>query len=372
MHKKLVFGALALAAVFTSQVARADDIVIGAALPLSGQFAAFGEDDRLGIDIATQQINDNGGLLGRQVRVDYDDTASDRSKAAAVFSKFGARPEVSAIFTFSTPEFVAVDPLATQYKVPHISVGSAGAVPQMSDYSFRTMVIVNKVMDNVIGDLKKLKNLKTVAILYDTTNNYEVSEMEAVKAAAAKNDLQVVDVETSAAGDQNFTLQLTKIAQAKPDLLVISVATNEAVPVIQQARSIGITATIFGGAGLNDPRIGQQGGAAAVGTMTYFPFDANDTSPVVQEFVKRFKEKTGKDVPSAPTATAYDSMMLLAEAIKAANSSDRDAIRQALGSLKGVKLAANTYTYSGNGDNVDQHAKLFAIGEDGMQHRVEQ
>jgi branched-chain amino acid transport system substrate-binding protein len=106
--------------------------------------------------------------------------------------------------------------------------------------------------------------------------------------------------------------------------------------------------------------------------MTYFPFDANDTSPVVQEFVKRFKEKTGKDVPSAPTATAYDSMMLLAEAIKAANSSDRDAIRQALGSLKGVKLAANTYTYSGNGDNVDQHAKLFAIGEDGLQHRVEQ
>jgi branched-chain amino acid transport system substrate-binding protein len=365
MKRRMLLATLAASGI-NSFVAYAQDkpILVGAAIPFSGANATYGEDVKLGVDLGLQSINAKG-VLARQMKVEYQDTLSDRAKAAALFQQFAAQPDVVAILSYSTDEFVAVDPLATQLKVVNISVGSAGAIDKFSPYSFRVMTIVNKVMDAVIKKLQELKGIKSLAIIYETTNNYTVGESQAIKRAAAKYGIKVTTVETFTRGDQNFTPQLTQIAQTEPDMLVVSAATNEAVPIIVQARSIGIKGIIFGGTSLNDPHIGELAGKAALGMITYFPFDAKDQRPVVTEFIRLFHDKTGKAEPSAHTAASYDAIRLLADAIRRAGSTDRDAIRNALGSTKDFEGVNGSFSYSGSGDNEAQAFHLFAWGPHG-------
>jgi branched-chain amino acid transport system substrate-binding protein len=364
-------GLLLLALFAAGAPARADDVLIGAAIPFSGANATYGDDVKLGLDLGLADINAHGGLLGRPMRIAYEDSQSDRAKAAALFRKFADTPEVVAIFSYSTDEFVAVDPLATSLQVPDISLGSAGAVAKIGPYSFRVMTIVDKVMDNVLKQLQTLKHVKTLAVIYEASNNYTVTELAAVQRAAKPLGIDVVAVESFTRGDQNFTLQLTRIQQAAPDLLVVSAATNEAVPIIVQARSMGINATIFGGTSMNDPRIGQLAGPPAIGIITYFPFDARDSRPIVREFLAQLKAKNGETAPSGHTATAYDAVHLLADAIRRAGSTDRAAIRNALGATKGFEGVNGPYSYDGSGDNLTQNPHLFAWTANGYQ-RIEQ
>src|SRR3978361_2301668 len=115
----------------------ADDIVLGGGLTLSGGAAAYGEDGRTGADIAVAEINAKGGVLGRKLRVDYDDTGMERARAVAIYRKYAARPRLAPMVCISSVELVALDPLANEVNLPLISIGSAATFPKFSPYTFR-------------------------------------------------------------------------------------------------------------------------------------------------------------------------------------------------------------------------------------------
>jgi branched-chain amino acid transport system substrate-binding protein len=359
MASGLMFGGAA--------AAEAQDIVVGDGIVLSGPMATYGEDTKIGVDMAVEAVNAKGGINGRKIRVDYEDTGGDRAKAVAIYRKFAARPEVVAMLTISTIEFVALDPVANEVKLPMISIGSAAPMDKFSPWSFRIQLIVNKALGPVLAELKKQKNIKSVAVIYDTANNYNVGEMQTVKDVAATAGLELKGVESFSTGDQNFSLQLTRIAAQKPDLLYVAAITNEAALIISQARALGMTAAIIGGAGLNDNRIAALPGKAANGVMTFFPFDAQDKRPVVQEFMAKYREKYKKDVPPAYVALGYDALMLIADATRRANSTDRDAVRKALGATQNLEGVNGLFSYNGAGDNLVQKPHIFAYGDKGFE-----
>jgi branched-chain amino acid transport system substrate-binding protein len=343
----------------------ADDIIIGGGLTLSGSAAAYGEDGKTGADIAVADLNAKGGVLGRKLRIDYDDTGTDRARAVAIYRKYAANPDVVAMLSISSIELVALDPLANEIKLPILSIGSAATFAKFSPYTFRLQVIVGKAMPTVLTRVKADKNLKTVSILYDVKNNYTVSEMEAVKAAAPGVGLELKGVESLSTGEQDFSLQLTRIADQNPDLLYLAATTDEAALAISQARELGIKAQILGGAGLNDPRIGSLAKAGAYGTMTFTPFSPKDDRPIVQSFVAEYQKKFAKAEPPAYVALGYDAVMILADAIRRAGSADREAVRHALGTTKGFEGLNGLYTYDGSGDNVRQEPRLLVYGPSG-------
>lgn len=355
------------AALTTSAPAQQGDIVIAGGFVLSGPVAAYGEDAKIGVDIGVAEINAKGGVLGRKLRVDYEDTGADRAKAVAIYRKFAARPEVAAFMSISTIELVALDPVAEEAKLPLLSVGSAAPMAKFSPYTFRMQLIVNKALPAVFTLLKERKGAKNIAVIYDTVNNYNVGEMESVKAGVGPAGLQLKDVESFSTGDQNFSLQLTRIAQSNPDLLYVAATTNEAALIISQARALGLKAQILGGAGLNDNRVFQLPGKAAHGIMTFFPFDAQDPRPVVREFVKLYADKYKKELPPAYVALGYDAIHLVADAIKRAGSTDREAFRKTLAATEGYEGANGKFRYNGSGDNLEQRPHIFAYGEKGFE-----
>lgn len=363
--RKLLFGFLAAVGLAAAPV-QAQDIVVGGGFVLSGPIAAYGEDAKIGVDLAVEVLNAKGGINGRRIRVDYEDTGADRAKAVAIYRKYAARPEVVAMLSISSIEFVALDPVANDVKLPIVSVGSAAPMAKFSDWSFRIQLIVNKAMGPVLTELKSRRGYKSVAVIFDTANNYNVGEMQSVKDAAAGAGYEFKGTESFSTNEQNFTLQLTRIAQMNPDLLYVAATTNEAALIVNQARALGVKAAIIGGAGLNDNRVASLPGKAAHGIMTFFPFDAQDARPVVQEFVAKYREKHKKDVPPAYVALGYDALMLVADAVRRSSPTDRDAIRKAIGQTRDLQGANGAFTYSGSGDNQIQKPNIFVFGDKGF------
>lgn len=363
MVKKAVL-ALALAAgglLVGVGAAQAQDIVIGAGFALSGRLAAYGEDSKAGADLAVAAINAGGGVLGRRIRVEYEDTAADRAKAVAVYRRFASRPEVVAMLSLSSIEFAAQDPVANDAKLPLVSVGSATPMQRFSPWSFRVSLIVDKAIGPVLETLKARRNVRSVGILYDAADNSTIGQMEAVKAAAPRLGLAMKDVESFHAGDQDFSLALTRFLADPPDLVYVGATTNEASLIISQARELGLKSLLIGGAGFNDPRIARLPGKAADGVLTFFPFDVTSDQPMVRNFIEQYRAKHGGASPPSLAALGYDSVLLVADAIRRAGSADRDAVRNALGETSGFQGVDGTFTYKGPGDNQEQRPFVFEL-----------
>lgn len=347
----------------------AEDIVIGAGFLLSGRFATYGEAAKAGVDMRVQEVNDAGGLLGRKVSIDYVDTKADRALAVANYRKWGAQKNVAAMLTISSIEFLALDPVGPEVKLPFVSVGSAAAIDEFKPWSFRVALIVSKAMGPVLEELKSMYGIKTVGVIYDTTNNFTVSEMETVKQVAPQVGLRITNIESFTGGDQDFALQISRMKQDEPDVLYVAATTGEAALIISQMRAFGMKSRMIGGAGLNDPHIADLPGKAANGVMTYFPFDVNDPRPLVQNFVKKYKAAHGGNQPSAFVAAGWDATNLIVDSIRRAGSLDRDKIRRAMASTKNLEGLNGMFSYDGAGDNLVQKPNIFAM-TDGAYKRI--
>ena len=365
MRTVLAITLLLLAAV----QARAEDIVIGAGFGLSGRFATYGEDAKAGADLAVAELNAKGGVLGRPLRIDYEDTGADRAKSVAVYRRFAAQPGVVASLSLSSVEFGAIDSVASDVKLPTISVGSATPVASFSPWSFRVSLIVSKAIGPVLQTLQSKHAIKSVGIIYDSADTSSVGQANAVKAEAPKLGLTLKAVEVFSNGEQDFAAQLTDLLSDPPDLLYVGATTNEAGLIIGQARALGLKSLMIGGVGFNDPRIASLPGKAAEGVMTYFSFDVGDDRPLVQDFVAQYKAKHAGATPPSLAALGYDAVLLLSDAIKRAGSTDRDAVRKALGETAGLQGVDGSFTYKGSGDNTDQRPFVFELAG-GQFHRV--
>ena len=362
MSRRMLLMAV-LAAGLGGPSARAEgpDIVIGAGFALSGRLAGYGEDGRAGADLAVAGINARGGVLGRKVRVEYEDTAADRAKAVAVYRRFGARPDVVAMLSLSSIEFAAQDPVANDVKMPLVSIGSATPMTKFSPWSFRVSLIVNKAVGPVFEALKTKRGIKSVGIIYDAADNSSIGQMESVKAAAPGLGLKLKDVESFNSGDQDFSLSLTRFVADPPDVLYVGATTNEATLIISQARALGYKGLLIGGAGLNDPRIAALPGKDAEGVMTFFPFDVTSEAAIVRDFTEQYKAAHKGAAPPSLAALGYDAVLLVADAVRRAGSTDRDAARAALGSTAGFQGVDGSFTYNGPGDNQEQRPFLFEL-----------
>ena len=362
MVSALILGVAVLAG---ASAASAQDIVLGGGYALSLSGATLGEDARAGSDLAAADFNAQGGLSGRKMRIDYDDTQADRAKAVAAYNRFAAQPDVIAFLSISTIELAAIDPIANEAKLPIISVGSAAPLPRFSPWTFRAPLVTARALPVVLKQMKDIKNTKSVSIIYDTANNFTVGEYEVMKTAAPAAGLDFKGAETYTTYDQNYTLQLTRIIATKPDILYVSSIGSDGTLIMSQARALGFTGYFLGGPGLSDPRIPREAGKAGIGAITFFPFDPKDPRPIVQNFVKAYKAKYKND-PSSYSALGYDVVSLVGQAAMKAGKADRDAMRNELGSKKEFEGVSGMYSYDGSGDNLLQRPHLFEYTETGF------
>jgi branched-chain amino acid transport system substrate-binding protein len=268
--------------------------------------------------------------------------------------KLAADPDVAVIHGPSAGSALVVGaPVLVEAKIATVAPTANAPFPAgvQNDWTFRTGVIQTNLIDKILADFKRIDGFQTLAIVRDLDNAFSVAEAKDIETVSSKVGVKLVANEAIRTGDKDFSALLAKLAAAKPDAIWLGSATNESIGIVTQARQRQMSTPFVGGQTLGDTTLFAKVGAAGDGILTYGPYDPSSARPLVQSFQKAYKAKYGDD-PTFFAAKSYDAMYLIADAIKRAGSTDRDAIRQALGQTQNLERVTGIYNYKGCCDNL--------------------
>ncbi|MDR2247764.1 MAG: ABC transporter substrate-binding protein [Treponema sp.] len=336
---------------------------IGAVFPLSGSVAFYGTESRDGALLAIDEINAAGGLLGRQLSLIPEDDEGNAEKSVNAFTKLTTRDKVSFVLGSSTSGATqAMTALAQQNKIILISPSATNvAITRAGDYIFRACFI--DPFQGVVGADFAYDTLgsRRAAILYDAGADYNSGLADSFRQQFKAVGGQVVADEAYQSGDVDFNAQVTRIKAANPDVVYLPNYYNDVALQAKQLRAQGITCALIGGDGW-DSLIDNAGDEVLNGYWSS-GFAADTTDPKGQTFVKAFAAKFNRTA-SQFSALGYDTMMLVADGIKAAGSFDTAAVKDAMAKISGPYVTGNI-RFDANRDPIKGATILEIVKKDG-------
>lgn len=325
--KKIAPLAVLVAGILAGTFANAaDDVIkIGLAGPLTGSNAAFGEQMLKGAEAAAKAINDAGGIDGKKIEVVKGDDACepkqavavanrlvDSDKVAAVIGHFCSSSTIPATEVYAEANILSITPASTNPKVTERDLKSVMRTCGRDD---QQGIVAAEYMIN------KLK-AKKVAVIHDK-DTYGQGLADAAKDALNKAGVKEVLYEGLTRGEKDFNALVTKIKAAEADVVYFGGLYSEAGTLLRQLREQGSQAVFVSGDGIvSDQMVTAAGGPQfTVGVRHTFgrdPMTIEDSKAVVEEF-----NKAGYK-PEGYTLYSYASMQAIAEAMKAAKTTDGD------------------------------------------------
>jgi len=316
---------------FSSCKSEQKEILIGGVGPITGEAATFGQSTYEGCELAIDEWNQNGGVLGKKIKLIFQDDKGDPTEAATVWTKLITQDKVVAIVgTVMSKCSLAGAPICQQNKVPMISPASTSAkVTEVGDYIFRACYLDS--FQGTIGAKFCYENLgvRTAACIFDVGNDYTKGLAEYFRDKFIELGGTIVGFEAHPTGTTDFKAQLTKIISNKPEIIYISDYYNDVALITRQARELGFKGHFVGADGWDSPELVKLAGSAVENGFFTNHFSKDDPRPIVQEFVKKYQAKYNK-VPDCLAALAYDATYIMLDAIKRAKSTDPEKIKKAL------------------------------------------
>jgi branched-chain amino acid transport system substrate-binding protein len=346
-----------------------NEILIGHYGSLTGATATFGQSAQKGIEMAVEAINVSGGVLGKKLKVIVEDDQGNPIEAQTAVTKLINKDRVVAVLgEIASSNSLAAAPVAQQNRIPMISPGSTNPkVTAVGDYIFRVCFIdpfQGLVMAKFAANTLKLKN---VAVLRDIKSDYSVGLANFFVENFGKLGGTIVTDISYSQGDKDFTAQLTAIKAKNPDGIFVPGYYTEVGLIARQARKLGIKVTLMGGDGWDSADLWKIGGDALNGCYYSNHYSVDDPNPILQKFVADFKAKykgTADTLPDAMAALGYDAALILADAMKRANSFKPDSIRDALSQTKGFMGVTGNTTLDSNRNAVKPAVVLEVVVDD--------
>lgn len=306
-------------------------VKVGLVLSLTNGAAFAGEYQKQGLELAFKQLNERPGV---HYEVSLEDDATNPEKGVAVYEKFINTDRVSVLVgpTLSSVAFPAFGD-AQEAGVPAIGISTtAEGIPQLGDYIFRDSLPEQYALAASIPAAKRALNLKTVAILHDSLDEFTSSAYTTMKETLEHEGIRIVEDQSFETTDTEFGGLLDKVAAAKPDAVVLSALPAATIPLVKQAREKDITAPIIGGNAFNSPFMIGKLGAAAEGLIVGGAWSAASGAPGNDEFIAAFTAAYGR-APDQFAAQAYTAAQLIDVAVRADCDGSREAIKDNLGQI---------------------------------------
>jgi branched-chain amino acid transport system substrate-binding protein len=331
--------ALAYSCTRPSEEAGAPDrttIKIGYFGDLTGPTFNFGQSAQKGVLMAATEINQNGGINGRQIDVFFEDDKGSPEEAARLTAKLIDQDKVVAIIAGGTSgNSRAAAPKAQASHIPFISPSSTDpAVTQVGNYIFRACFVDSfqgEVMARFAVDTLKAQK---AAVLYDFNSPYGRGLTQYFQNSFGKLGGKIVNEQVYTQGDADFKGQLSTIKAAEPDVIYIPGYYGDVALIAKQARLLGLTQPLLGADGWDAPELWQLGGDALNGAFISTHYSIDNPAPAIQLFVEQYKQRYGNLLPDAHAALAYDAAHLLFAALTRIGSTDGDKLREALAQTK--------------------------------------
>jgi len=347
-------------------------IKLGFNLELTGDAATFGLSAKDGAEIALEELNAAGGIMGREIVTVFDDNQSMPGAAANVASKLINQNKVDVLIgAVGSSQSIAMAKIAEEAGVPMVTPASTNPDVTLDKGKVRKYVFRTCFTDDFQGEgiadfaVTGPIGAKSAVIFYDAENDYSVGIYETIKRVAPGKGLAIV-AEDSYLGqsETDFRSKLNKFKAHEFDVLIVPGYYNRVGLIANQAREVGLTQPLLGGDGFDSPELFNVAGRSIEGSYFTNHYAADDMDPAVQGYIKKYKERFGGNVPDAMSILTYDAVMVVADAIERAGSTDHEAVTAALAEVKGFKGAAGSITINEQ-HNATKKLVVLKIGEGG-------
>jgi branched-chain amino acid transport system substrate-binding protein len=338
--KNLTTAALLLLLLASAWPAAAQEstIKIGLIDPLTGGASFYGQSLQRGAQLALDEANAKGGVLGKKLELIAEDDRCVPADGTSAAIKLITRDNVAAILgTFCSSVSLAVGDVVRRYGVPQIITSAvADAITDKNEpgkvWVFRANSRSSDQAVSIVHYLVDLKKAKTLAVLEENTD-YGVSCGNEIRKEAARLNAKVVASERYNQGETNFYSVITKLRGLAPDGVSVCGLVTEGAQILRQAKDLGFKTVFMGSTAFNSDKLLELAGPAADGMVANATFEATSKRAVAREFTEKYRAKFG-DFPQYTAAQGYDAAIVLIDAIKRAGGVEREKIRQALATTK--------------------------------------
>lgn len=357
--KAFRFTALILlaAAAWTGCAKRVAEIKVGEYGSLTGSTATFGISSKNGIELFVDNLNAQGGIDGKKLRVIVEDDQSKPEEAATAVNKLIAQDGVVAVLgEVASSRSLAAAPICQGAGVPMITPSSTNPkVTEIGDYIFRVCYIDPFQGEVIAKFAKNTLRFSKAAVFRDNKNDYSVGLANYFTESFRGLGGKVVSDESYSEGDQDFKAQLTVIKAKKPEFIFIPGYYTEVGLIARQARELGLKVPMLGGDGWVSDRLLEIAQDALNGSYLVNHYWESDPNPAVQEFVQSYRKRYGA-TPDGLAALAYDAAGVLTNAMQRLLTADPKAFGSLLGPPNAEQkearaklrdLIASTHDYPG-------------------------
>ncbi|MEO8935693.1 MAG: ABC transporter substrate-binding protein [Burkholderiaceae bacterium] len=342
IHGLKLLACAASLALISSVASAADPIKIGVAGPFTGGSSSMGVSMRDGVRLAIEEVNKSGGVLGRPLlAVERDDEAKNE-RGVQIAEELISKEKVSATVGYiNTGVALASQRFYQEAKIPVMNNVATGSVitkqfpDQPDNYVFRNSAN-DSIQAPMIVDEAVKRGFKKVAILADSTNYGQLGKADLEKALESKG-LKAVAVEKFNIKDVDMTPQLLKAKEAGADAVLTYGIGPELAQIANGMTKLGWKVPIVGSWTLSMANYIDNAGPGGEGARMPQTFIQEANTPrrktFIDAYLKEFKPKNNRIDSPVSAAQGYDSILLLAAAMKQAGSTDGPKVKAALENL---------------------------------------
>lgn len=330
----------------------ATTVKIGGIGPLTGAYANYGLSEKNGAELAVKEINEAGGIAGKQIELSYQDSQGESESAVNAYGKlmdWGMEVSLGCVLSGENASVVAA---ARDDDVLLITPsGSADKCIEGNSRAFRVCFYDSYQGAAAAQYIKENNIVDTVGVLYQSDVDYSVGLYNAFVDQCGKLGITIAETQTfTASTSTDFSTQVNALVASGVKLVFIPIYAEEASTFLTQARGKFASDVYFFGADGLDGILGkvEQDPTIANNVLMLTPFAADNPSENVQSFVKKYQEAYGA-TPDQFAADAYDAVYAIKAAIEKAGSTSGDALASALTSLT-VDGVTGTMTWGSDGN----------------------
>ncbi|MFH0906245.1 MAG: ABC transporter substrate-binding protein [archaeon] len=332
------------------------EILIGSIMPLSSDVAVYGNAIRKPLDLAVEEINNSGGINGRQIRIIYEDGLCDPKNSANAANKLINIDKVDIMLAFCSGEVMGASPIITSNNKILLSSGAGSpdiTYLEDNDSVFRIFPSdsssARKISESAIN-----KKYNEIALISEN-ENYSQALIRSFNESYTQLGGNVLISEKFNSENKDFKTSVTKVLSKNPRAIyVVSLTAENLVEIVKLLKEYGFNGQIYTNELIASENTLKNLGSLANGIIFAEPrFDRDATKTKI--FLENLNSKYGKiesDLPDSYFATAYDTIYILRDVIDACGDKDIECIKKQLHNIKDYDATSGKLSIDSRGDTL--------------------
>ncbi len=307
----------------SAPVQLSEGVPVGAVLALSGNANVYGQDQRLGLNLALAARNADGGINGTPMRLAIEDSGSDDPGANNAMTLQINRGMLVVIGPTLSQQAFSADPIAQRRGMPVVAPSNtAMGIPQIGHFISRVSAASDVIAPlSIAKAMERNPGIQRAAVFYAQDDAYSTAETAVFQKALAAKGLKPVTVQRTQLADNDFQNQISATLALKPDLIVLSLQGVDGGNLVRQLRELGYAGPIVVGNGMNTPNIYPICQKYCDGLLIAQAYSPELATSANRAFVKAFianqaRSGQGPVIPPQLTAQAYAALQVVGEALQ--------------------------------------------------------